>query len=178
MSPNLFAQTKTWRTVVSIISFVDMVKMKTPFEILSHLKIIWRHLATINDCLCDLFDTIIQGLRTPRESFFPKLETYGLRQTNWAGILWGIWGISGQTISTNLALWVPCPWRNVAGPLTYKKLLFLGLKHITPKCSQNKIWAVKNLKNSVHTSVFIILMLNHEVFSQNLIKKVLLDLKG
>ena len=41
------------------ISFEDMVKMKTPLEILSHLKRIWRHLATINDCLCDLFDTLI-----------------------------------------------------------------------------------------------------------------------
>ena len=30
----------------------------------------------------------------------------------------------------------------------------LGLKHITPKYFQNKILAVKNLGNSVHTSVF------------------------
>ena len=29
-----------------------------------------------------------------------------------------------------------------------------GLKHITPKYSENKIWAVKNSGNSVHTSVF------------------------
>ena len=48
---------------------------------------------------------------------------------------------------------MPCPWEIVAGYLSYKKLWFLGLKHITPKCSQNKILAVKNLENSVHTSV-------------------------
>jgi hypothetical protein len=46
----------------------------------------------------------IHGLRTPRESFFQKLETFGLEQTNWAEILYGIWGISGQTISIILAL--------------------------------------------------------------------------
>ena len=90
----------------------------------------------------------------PERAFFQKSETFGLGQTNWAEILWGIWGISGQTVSTILALWVSCPWENVAGSLSYKKLWFLGLKHITPKCSQNKILAVKNLGNSVHTSVF------------------------
>ena len=90
----------------------------------------------------------------PDRAFFQKFETFGLGQTNWAEILWGIWGISGQTISTILALWVPCPWESVAGSLSYKKLWFLGLKHTTPKCSQNKIWAVKNLGNSVRTSVF------------------------
>ena len=41
----------------------------------------------------------------------------------------------------NFWAWADKPW-------------FLGLKHITPKCSQNKKWAVKNLWNSVHTSVF------------------------
>ena len=91
---------------------------------------------------------------TQRELFFQKLEIFGLGQTNWAEILWGIWGISGQTISTILALWVPCPWENVAGSLSYKKLWFLVLKHITPKCSQNKILAIKNLEESLHTSVF------------------------
>ena len=90
----------------------------------------------------------------PERAFFQKFETFGLGQTNWAEILWGIWGISGQTISTILALWVPCPSERVAGSLSYKKLWFSGLKHITLKYSQNKIWAVKNSGNSVHTSVF------------------------
>ena len=87
-------------------------------------------------------------------AFFQKLETFGFGQTNWAEIFWGIWGIFDQTISTILALWVPCPWENVAGSFSCKKLRVLGLKHITPKCSQNKILAVKDLGNSVHTSVF------------------------
>jgi hypothetical protein len=90
----------------------------------------------------------------PERAFFQKFETFGLGQTNWAEILWGILGISGQTISTILAQWVPCPWERVAGSLSYKKLWFLGLKHTTPKSSQNKILAVKNLWNTVRTSVF------------------------
>ena len=40
----------------------------------------------------------------PERAFFQKLETFGLGQTIWAEILWGIWGISCQTISNNLAL--------------------------------------------------------------------------
>ena len=32
-------------------------------------------------------DKSMHGLRTPRESFFQKLETFGLGQTNWAEIL-------------------------------------------------------------------------------------------
>ena len=87
-------------------------------------------------------------------AFFQKFKIFWLGQTNWTENLWGIWAISGQTISTILALWVPYPWESVAGPLSYKKLWFLGLKHITPKYSQNKIWAVQNLENSVRTSVF------------------------
>ena len=59
-----------------------------------------------------------------------------------------------NSIGTILSLWVPCSWESVAGSLSYKKLWFLGLKHITPKYSQNKILAVKNLGNCVHTSVF------------------------
>ena len=64
------------------------------------------------------------GLWTPRESFFFKLETFGLRQTKWAEIFWGIWVIFSQTISTILVLWVPCPWENVAGSFSNKKLWF------------------------------------------------------
>ena len=95
-------------------------------------------------------DSISHGLRT----HFQKFKIFGLGLTYWAKNLWGIWAISGQTISTILALWVPYPWESVAGPLSYKKLWFLGLKHITPKYSQNKIWAIQNLENSVRTSVF------------------------
>ena len=73
------------------------------------------------------------GLRTLRESFFQKSETFGLGLTFLAEIFWGIWGIFGQTITTILALWVPCAWENVPGSFSYKKLWFSGLKHITPK---------------------------------------------
>ena len=93
----------------------------------------------------------------PERAFFQKFETFGLGQTNWVEILSCIWGISGQTISTILALCVPCPLERVAGSLFYEKLWFSDLKHITPKCTQNKIWAVKNSGNIVHTSIFGVL---------------------
>ena len=95
----------------------------------------------------DLWMTQYTDYGHPDRVFFQKFETFGLGHTNWAEILWGIWDICGQTISTFLALWVPCPWESVAGSLSYKKLWFLGLNHVTPKRSQNKIWAVKNLGN-------------------------------
>ena len=89
----------------------------------------------------------------PERACFQKFETFGLGQTNWAEIFWGILGIFGQTIGAILALCVPCPWENVAGSFFHKKLWFLGLKHINPKRSQNKILAVKNLEKSLHTPV-------------------------
>ena len=97
----------------------------------------------------------------PERAFFQKFKTFGLGQTNWAEILGGILAISSQTIGTILALWVPCSWESVAGSFSYKKCWFLGLKHTTPKYSQNKILAVKNLEKSLRTSVFggILIML-------------------
>ena len=90
----------------------------------------------------------------PERAFFQKFESFGLGQTNWAEILGCILVISSQTIGTILALWVPCSWESVAGSFSYKKRWFLGLKHTTPKYSQNKILAVKNLEKSLRTSVF------------------------
>ena len=90
----------------------------------------------------------------PERAFFQKSETFGLGQTNWAENIGGIWGIFGQTTAPNLAEWVPCPSESVRGCFFYKKLRFLGLKHTTPKCSQNKILAGKNLGKCLHTSVF------------------------
>ena len=83
------------------------------------------------------------GLRTPRESFFfQKSRTFGLGQTFWAEIFWGIWGIFGQTIKTILALWVPCSWENVLGCFSYKKTLVLRPKtyysKITPKYDKGR----------------------------------------
>jgi hypothetical protein len=43
---------------------------------------------------------------------------------------------------------------SVAGSFSYKKRWFLGLKHTTPRYSQNKILAVKNLEKSLRTSAF------------------------
>ena len=112
----------------------------------------------------------------PERAFFQKYETSGLGQTNWAEILWGIWVISGQTIGTILALWVPCSWESVAGSFSYKKCWLLSLKHITPKCSQNKILAVKNLEKSLHTSVFGVL--NHQNSDKKVCIKYILSYKN
>ena len=90
----------------------------------------------------------------PERAFFSKIRNFWDWADIWAEILWDIWGISGQTIRTILALWVTCSWKSPAGSLSYKKLWFLCLKHITPKFSQSKILAIKNLGNSVHISVF------------------------
>ena len=90
----------------------------------------------------------MHGLRTPRESFFSKIRNFWA----WADKL-------GQKFMRLLGYFWPnyrhyFGTESVAGPLSYKKLWFLGLKHITPKYSHNKIWAVQNLENSVRTSVF------------------------
>ena len=88
-----------------------------------------------NSCAFFSWHNLITDYGQPEKAFFRKSYTFGLGQTNWAKNLWGIWAISGQTMSTILALWVPYPWESVAGPLSYKKHWFLGLKHITPKYS-------------------------------------------
>ena len=90
----------------------------------------------------------------PERAFFQKFERFALGQTNWAEILGGILGISSQIIDTIVALWVSCSWESVAGSFSYKKRWFLGLKHVTPKSSQNKKLAVKNWEKSLRTSVF------------------------
>ena len=77
--------------------------------------------------------------RCPMKPFFIEIQNF--------------WALADK-LGTILALWIPCPWENVAGSFSYKKLMFLGLKNVTPKCSQNKILAAKNLGNSIHTSVF------------------------
>ena len=106
-----------------------------------------------NSCF-DLKWAVPRTTDIQRDLFFQKFETFGLGQTNWAEIWGGILAISSQTIGTILALWVPCSWESVAGSFSYKKHWFLSLKHTTPKYSQNKILAVKNLEKSLCTSVF------------------------
>ena len=76
----------------------------------------------------------------PERAFFQKFESFGLRQTNWAEILGGIFAISSQTIGTILALWVPRSWESVAGSFFYKKHWFLGLKHTTTKYPKIRYW--------------------------------------
>ena len=94
------------------------------------------------------------GLRTPRESFFSKIWNFwawadklGCNFMMHFGYFWPNYKCYFATVS-------PLSIGKSSASLSYKKIWFLGLKHITPKYSQNKILAVKNLGNSVHTSVF------------------------
>ena len=86
--------------------------------------------------------------------FFKNSKLLGLGRQIGAKFKGVFWVFSARTISTILALWVPCPWESVAGSFSYKKCWFLSLKHITSKYSQNKVLAVKNLERSLRTSVF------------------------
>ena len=88
----------------------------------------------------------------PERAFFKNYKLLGLgRQIglNFMRHLLYFW----PNYKHYLVFW-HCESLVVAGSLSHKKLWFLGIKHITPKCSQNKILAVKNLGNSVHTSLF------------------------
>ena len=79
-----------WASLYAICTYV------CSYLILARIKKVFLHA-----CLYIPRFWLYHRLRTPRESFFfQKLETFGLGQTNWAEILCGIWGISGQTIST------------------------------------------------------------------------------
>ena len=84
-----------------------------------------------------LFLASVTDYGHPERASFQKSQTFGLGQTNWAEIFWGIWGIFGQTISTIWALWVPCQWENVSGCFSYKKTLVFRPKtyksQINPK---------------------------------------------
>ena len=79
-------------------------------------------------------------------------QSFGLGQTNWADKFGGIWGILAKLLALFLHR-VPCPWQNGFGCFSNKKLWFSGLTHIYPKYIPNMILAVKNLRNSHHTSV-------------------------
>ena len=64
----------------------------------------------------------------PFQNFWAKAD-------NWADKFWGIWGIFGQVISTDLLQWVPCPYFLLFNHYFYKKLslyihisnMYLGL---------------------------------------------------
>ena len=99
----------------------------------------------------------------PERASFEKFKTFGLGQTNWAEIFWGILGIFGQSISSILTLWVPCPWKNVAGSFSYKKLpitIFKGLGFLTSAIflwlsfSLQKVWQNHSQSNELHNRLF------------------------
>ena len=103
--------------------------------------------------MCTYYDFLWIRPRTTdiqRELFFKNSKVLGLGRQ----IGLKFWGAFWLFPAKLLALWVPCSWESVAGSFSYKKCWFLSLKHITPKYSQNKILAVKNLEKSLRTSVF------------------------
>ena len=83
------------------------------------------------------------GQRTSRESFFSKIQKFWA----WADKL-------GWNFGVHFGYFQPNYWHyfGTVSPLFMgkcswifflQKCWFLSLKHVTPKCSQNKIWAKK-----------------------------------
>ena len=69
---------------------------------------------------------------TQRELFFQKSETFGLGQTNWAQIFWGIWGIYfranyqhyfGTVISLSMVNKFPTIWLILIWKLNFRFFL-------------------------------------------------------
>ena len=92
---------------------------------------------------------------TQRELFFKNSKRWGLGRQ----IGLKFFEAFGVFLAKLLALFWHCKslvhWKMyIAGSFAYNIFWFLGLKHITLKCSQNKVSAVKNLEKSFHTSVF------------------------
>ena len=95
------------------------------------------------------------GLRTPRESFFSKIRNFwawadklGLHFMRHLGYFWPNYKHCFDTLSP-LSMG-KCSWFSSL----QKTLVFRSKTYVTPKCYQRKILAVKNLGNSVHTSLF------------------------
>ena len=53
--------------------------------------------------------------------FSLKSRTFGIGQTNWADTFWGIWGIFGQTISTQFVTVSPLSMFSIIQPLLQQK---------------------------------------------------------
>ena len=66
------------------------------------------------------------GLRAPRESFFQKSQTFGLGQTFWAEMFWGICGIFGRTISTHFGTVSSLSMFSIIQPLFLQKNTFIS----------------------------------------------------
>ena len=60
----------------------------------------------------------------PDRAFFPKSQTFGLGQTNWAKNFrnfGGIWGIFGQTINTHFGTVSPLSMFSIIQPIFLQK---------------------------------------------------------
>ena len=59
---------------------------------------------------------------SPMKPFFLlKSQTFGIRQTNWADKLWGIWDIFGRTISAHFGTVSPLSMFSIIQPLLFQK---------------------------------------------------------
>ena len=63
-------------------------------------------------------------------AFFGKSQTFGLGQTNWAQIFWGILGIFEQFISTNLGAVSPFSMFSINQSLFLQKSLYPNPKYL------------------------------------------------
>ena len=101
--------------------------------------------------MAPLWFSRMHGLRTLRETFFQKSWTFELKQTFFAEIFWGIWGIFVQTFSTHVGtLSFLSMFSNIQPFISTKK------NYPTPKhLFGSKIWilAPKNLRFGLCVSV-------------------------
>ena len=130
-----------------------------------NLSLVWSSTAhpTYNQLIRTLDDALNHRQRSSRESFFSKIRNF------WAWVDKLGWNFGGYFGYFQPNYWhyfgQPNYWHyfGTMSPLFMgkcswifflQKYWFLNLKHITPKYSQNKILAVKNLEKSLHTFVF------------------------
>ena len=97
--------------------------------------------------------------RLPMKPFSSKFQTFGLGQTIWADIFWGMWGIFGRLISTHFGRVSPLSMFYINQPLFLPKLslciqipnMYLGLGfEFGPQ-------RIRNLAIACPQSVFLII---------------------
>ena len=95
----------------------------------------------------------ITDCRQPEWAFFQRSWTFGLGQTFWAEIFWGIWGIFGWTISTHFGTVSSLSKFSIIQPIFLQRTKPL---YPTPKYLFGIwiwIWTAKNLRFSLRVSV-------------------------
>ena len=94
----------SWRLSITYWPYV-LFSLRTVCEIFFNFPI----------CALVLYRVFLRTTDTQRELFFKNQKLMGLGRQIGLKFYEAIGDISGQNINTILALWVSCPWGNVAG---------------------------------------------------------------